>query len=60
MRSIPDIEAFEERFAIAQHDGGLTKDRAEDLAAHQQGFPHAQAYWKWLADYVVHRQVPTD
>tara|TARA_B100000989_G_C19138192_1_gene302198 strand:- start:120 stop:245 length:126 start_codon:yes stop_codon:yes gene_type:complete len=30
---IPDIEAFEERAAIAEYDGGLTWQDAEDLAA---------------------------
>lgn len=55
---IPDIDAFEERAAIAEHDGGLSRRRAEDLAARAQGFPHADAYWQWLADYVVTRRVP--
>ena len=58
MSVIPDIEAFEERAAIAEYDGGLVRSRAEDLAARAQGFPDAQTYWKWLADYVVHRQLP--
>ena len=35
---IPDIEAFEERAAIAEYDGGLTRQDAEDLAAQAQGF----------------------
>ena len=35
---IPDIEAFEERAAIAKYDGGLTRLHAENLAARQQGF----------------------
>ena len=52
---IPDIEAFEERAAIAQYDGGLTLDEAEDLAAHDQGFGNAADYWHWLATYVVNR-----
>jgi len=30
---IPDIDAFEERAAIAQYEGGLTRKQAEDLAA---------------------------
>jgi hypothetical protein len=55
---IPDIEAFEERAAIAEYDGGLTRKAAEDLAARAQGFEDAQAYWKWLADYVVARRLP--
>ena len=54
---IPDIDAFEERAAIAQYDGGLSRRTAEDLAAQAQGFPDADAYWQWLADYVVKRGV---
>lgn len=30
---IPDIEAFEERAAIIEADGGLSRDLAENLAA---------------------------
>jgi len=52
---IPDIEAFEERAAIAEYDGGLTRMRAESLAAQEQGFPSAGEYWRWLADYVSKR-----
>ena len=55
---IPDIDAFEERAAIAQYDGGLSRRTAEDLAAQTQGFPDADAYWQWLADYVVNRRTP--
>ncbi|MDP2579338.1 hypothetical protein Q8W37_05290 [Shimia thalassica] len=58
MRPVPDIDAFEERAAIAEHDGGLSRSRAEDLAARAQGFRDAEAYWQWLADYVVSRKVP--
>ena len=56
--SIPDIDAFEERAAIAQYDGGLTRQQAEDLAARAQGFASADHYWQWLADYVVQRKTP--
>jgi len=56
--TIPDIEAFEERAAIAQYDGGLSRKAAEDLAAHAQGFASADSYWQWLADYVVKSKVP--
>ena len=52
---IPDIEAFEERAAIAEYDGGLTRLQAEALAAQEQGFASAGASWQWLADYVVRR-----
>lgn len=58
MSTIPDIDAFEERAAIAEYDGGLSRRDAEDLAARQQGFADAQAYWQWLADYVVTKKIP--
>ena len=56
--TVPDIDQFEERAAIAQFDGGCTRAEAEDLAARAQGFADADRYWQWLADYVVQRQVP--
>jgi hypothetical protein len=56
--TVPDIDWFEERAAIAEHDGGLSRSVAEDLAARAQGFRDAEAYWQWLADYVVNRKVP--
>ena len=55
---MPDIEAFEERAAIAEYDGGLSREAAEDLAARQQGFPDREDYWRWLADYVVALGLP--
>ncbi|MBL4873702.1 MAG: hypothetical protein JKY41_09990 [Rhodobacteraceae bacterium] len=55
--SIPDIEAFEERAAIIEYDGGLTRKQAEDLAAQAQGFRDAAHYWQWLADYVLGKQI---
>ena len=58
MSLVPDIDAFEERAAIAQYDGGLTRAEAEDLAAQRQGFADAGAYWAWLAEYVLARKVP--
>ncbi len=58
MSRIPDIEEFEERAAIAEYDGGLSRCSAEDLAARAQGFEDAHAYWKWLTDYLIHRKVP--
>jgi hypothetical protein len=54
----PDIEAFEERAAIAEFDGGLSRREAEDVAARGQGFANSDAYWQWLADYVVNRRYP--
>ena len=59
MTPVPDIEAFEERAAIAQYDGGLSRDAAEDLAARAQGFDDARDYWNWLAKYVGRREVPS-
>lgn len=50
---VPDIDAFEERAAIMQYDGGLTRSRAEDEAARAQGFRDAAHYRQVLADYVV-------
>ena len=50
---IPDIDAFEERAAIAQYEGGLTRKQAENLAAKAQGFQNADNYWQWLAEYVL-------
>ena len=55
--TIPDIEAFEERAAIAEYDGGLSRQAAEDLAARAQGFPSAQDYWTALADYVIQKRI---
>ena len=49
---IPDIEDFEERAAIAEYDGGLTRQDAEDLAAQAQGFKDREHYWAWLRVYV--------
>ena len=52
---IPDIDAFEERAAIAQYEDGLTRKQAENLAAQAQGFRDADRYWQWLAEYVLGR-----
>ena len=52
---IPDIDAFEERAAIAQYEGGLKRKEAENLAAQAQGFRDADHYWQWLAEYVLGR-----
>ena len=56
--TVPDIDAFEERAAIAEYDGGLVRSEAENLAARTQGFLDADQYWQWLADYVVLRRLP--
>lgn len=49
----PDIDAFEERAAIIEYDGGLSRKAAEDHAAQAQGFRDAVHYRQVLADYVV-------
>jgi len=54
---VPDIDAFEERAAIIQYDGGLSRSKAENLAAQGQGFKDAAHYWQVLADYVISRQL---
>lgn len=38
-----DIDAFEERAAIAEFDGGMSRFEAETLAAQQQGMTRWQA-----------------
>ena len=53
MMAPPDIEQFEERAAIAEFDGGLSREEAEDVAAQDQGFINAHYYWEWLAEYVL-------
>ena len=50
---IPGIEAFEERAAIIEYDGGLSRSKAEDLAAQGQGFRDAAHYRQVLADYLL-------
>lgn len=54
---IPDIDAFEERAAIMQYEGGMSRVRAENRAAQAQGFRDAEHYWQVLADYVVTRKL---
>lgn len=55
--TIPDIEAFEERAAIIEVCSRRSRTEAEDLAAQAQGYRNADAYWQWLADYVVTRKL---
>lgn len=54
----PNFEAFEERAAIVEFDGGLTRRESEDVAAQDQGFINADWCWQWLADYVARRRCP--
>lgn len=57
MPLIPDIDAFEERAAIMQYDGGLSRSVAEHRAAQAQGFRDAEHFREVLADYVVTRRL---
>jgi hypothetical protein len=57
MPLVPDIEAFEERAALMEYEGGVDRSRAEDLAAQAQGFRDATHYWEVLADYVVTKRL---
>lgn len=50
---VPDIDAFEERAAIIEYDGGLSRSKAEDLAAQAQGFEDADHFRQILADYLL-------
>jgi hypothetical protein len=40
----PDIDAFEERAAICEYDGGLYRAKAEVLAAQCQGYSNVIAF----------------
>ena len=57
MTVVPDIDAFEERAAIMEYDGGLSRSEAENRAAQAQGFRNADHYWQVLADYVVTKKL---
>lgn len=57
MTVVPDIDAFEERAAIMEYDGGLSRSEAENRAAQAQGFRNADHYWQVLADYVVTKRL---
>ena len=53
MPVIPDIDVFEERAAIMEYDGGLSRSIAEDRAAQEQGFRDADHLREVLADYLL-------
>lgn len=53
MPLVPDIDDFEERAAIMQYEGGLSRSRAEDRAAQAQGFRDAAHFREVLADYLL-------
>jgi len=57
MPLIPDIDAFEERAAIIEYDGGLSRSRAEDRAAQAQGFRDAAHFREVLADYLLTKRL---
>ena len=57
MLLVPDIDAFEERAALMEYEGGLSRLKAEDEAARAQGFRDATHYWQVLADYVVTKRL---
>jgi hypothetical protein len=40
----PDLDAFEERAAISEFDGGLSRADAEELAAQCQGYENVVAF----------------
>ena len=51
----PDPDAFEERAAIIEHDGGMPRQDAETLAAQEQGFDdadslHRESVGRWAAE----------
>ncbi len=58
MTPVPDIDAFEERAAIMEYEGGLTRREAEDRAARAQGFRDFDHYRQVLADYVSTGRLP--
>lgn len=53
MPLVPDIDDFEERAAIMEYEGGLSRSRAEDRAAQAQGFRDAAHFREVLADYLL-------
>ena len=51
----PDLDAFEERAGIIEHDGGLPCQEAETLAAQEQGYDdadslHGESVRRWAAE----------
>ncbi|WP_244294904.1 MULTISPECIES: hypothetical protein [Paracoccus] len=52
MPLVPDIDEFEERAAIMEYDGGLSRSMAEDRAAQEQGFRDAAQFREALAYYL--------
>ncbi len=50
MLLVPDIDAFEDRAALMEYEGGLSRLKAEDEAARVRGVRVASSYWQVLAD----------
>jgi hypothetical protein len=53
--AVPDPDAFEERSAIIEYDGGLPRQEAETLAAQEQGYDnadslHGESVRRWAAE----------
>jgi hypothetical protein len=53
MPQVPDIDAFEERAAIMEYEGGLSRKAAENRAAQAQGFRDAAHFRQVLTDYIL-------
>ncbi len=54
-RILVDENTYEERAAVAEHDGGLSRQEAETLAAQEQGFDdadslHGDVVGRWAAE----------
>jgi hypothetical protein len=58
MPQVPDIDAFEERAAIFEYEGGLKRADAEDRAAQAQGFRDAAHFRQVLTDYILTGRLP--
>ncbi len=43
-RVLPDVDNFEERAAIAEFDGNISRVQAEDMAARAQGYDNVVAF----------------
>lgn len=52
MPLIPDIDDFEERAALMEYEGGLSRSVAENRAAQAQGFRDAAQFREALAYYL--------
>jgi hypothetical protein len=53
--SNPEADAFEESAAICEHDGGMTHNASEDLAAQCRGYDNVVAFRAALMD----KRMPT-